>query len=353
MHFLDEAKVFVKSGDGGAGCISFRREKFIEHGGPNGGNGGKGGHIIIRAVKALNTLIDFRYTQHFRAPNGERGKGGLKDGKGGDDLILNVPVGTQIFMDDGKTMICDVTDENFEKILFKGGDGGFGNTHFKSSTNRAPRRATPGWKGEEMWIWLKLKLISDVGLAGLPNAGKSTFLAKVTRAKPKIADYPFTTLKPQLGVTYIDEEEFVIADIPGLIEGASEGAGLGHRFLRHVERCKLILHLVDGSDENFIENYNTIRNELEAYSPLLAEKQEVVALNKCDMLSENDIKDRIKKLTKASGSKVFAISGISGQGTEEVKRHLLKQIKEINKLEKTLDISGEEAINQFPEASGN
>ncbi len=354
MHFLDEAKIHAKSGDGGAGCISFRREKFIEHGGPNGGNGGKGGSIIIKAVKGLNTLIDFRYTQHFIAQNGERGKGGLKDGKSGEDLFVNVPVGTQVFMDDGKTMICDVDREDFVKVLFKGGDGGFGNTHFKSSTNRAPRRATPGWKGEEMKLWLKLKLISDVGLAGLPNAGKSTFLAKTTRAKPKIADYPFTTLKPQLGVSYVDEEEFVIADIPGLIEGASEGVGLGHRFLKHIERCKLILHLVDGSDENFIENYGTIRKELEAYSKLLAGKEEVVALNKCDMMSAEEIKEKTKLLKKECGAPVFAISGISGKGVVELQRHLLKKIKEINVAEKTLAISEEEIKNQVPEtSSGN
>ena len=349
MHFLDEAKIYVKSGEGGNGCSSFRREKYIQFGGPNGGNGGKGGNIIIKSVKGLNTLIDFRYTQHFRAPNGEHGKGGLRDGKGGQDLVISVPVGTQVFMDDGKTLVLDVDRDDFEYVLLKGGDGGFGNNHFKSSTNRSPRRKTPGWPGEEMWLWLKLKLISDVGLAGLPNAGKSTFLSATTRAKPKIADYPFTTLKPQLGVTYVDQEEFVIADIPGLIEGASEGAGLGHRFLKHIERCKLILHLVDGLNEDFIQNYHTIRNELERYSSVLAEKTEVVALNKCDSMTDEDIKEKTKLLEKESGSKVFAISGVSGLGIEKLQRHLLKKIKEFNNLEKDVAISEEKAINQLPE----
>ncbi len=328
MHFIDEAKIYVKSGDGGNGCASFRREKYIQFGGPNGGNGGKGGSIIIKAVKNLNTLIDFRYTQHFRARNGEQGKGGLRDGAGADDMIIHVPVGTQIFMEDGVTPILDVTEEDFEYMLLKGGDGGFGNHHFKSSTNRSPRRKTPGWSGEEMWLWLKLKLISDVGLAGLPNAGKSTFLSATTRAKPKIADYPFTTLKPQLGVTYVDEEEFVIADIPGLIEGAHEGAGLGHRFLKHVERCRTILHLVDGTNEDFIKNYHIIRNELEQYSSVLAEKLEVVALNKCDAMTEEEIKEKLKLLQKEAGAKVFAISGVSGIGIKELQRHLLKIVKE-------------------------
>jgi GTP-binding protein len=328
MHFLDEAKIYVRSGDGGAGCVSFRREKYIEHGGPNGGNGGRGGHIIIKAVKALNTLIDFRYNQHFKAPHGERGRGGLKDGKYGQDLVIQVPVGTQIFMDDGQTLIADVMDENYEKILLKGGDGGFGNDHFKSSTNRAPRRNTPGWGGEEMWLWLKLKLISDVGLVGLPNAGKSTFLSATTRAKPKIADYPFTTLKPQLGVTYVDGSEFVIADIPGLIEGASEGAGLGHRFLRHVERCKMILHLLDGTSEDYLENYKVIRKELERYSQVLADKEEIVALNKCDAIDENEINQKLKKLSKLANAKAFAISGVTGNGVLDLQRTLMKKVKE-------------------------
>ena len=352
MHFLDEAKIFVKSGDGGNGCTSFHRAKYIQFGGPDGGNGGRGGSIIVKAVKGLNTLIDFRYTQHFKAKKGENGKGGLRDGGSAKDLIVSVPVGTQIYMDDGETLVMDVVDENFSKVLLKGGDGGFGNHHFKSSTNRAPRRNTPGWSGDEMWLWLKLKLISDVGLAGLPNAGKSTFLASTTRAKPKIADYPFTTLKPQLGVTYIDEEEFVIADIPGLIEGASEGKGLGHRFLKHIERCRTILHLVDGTDENFIENYHTIRKELENYSSKLAEKEEIVALNKCDALSEKEITEKTKQLKKASGAKkIYAISGVTGKGIEELQRALLKKIKEINELEKSLAISEEQTINQLPETT--
>lgn len=334
MHFIDEAKIFIKSGDGGSGCISFHRAKFIEYGGPDGGNGGRGGSIIVKAVKGLNTLIDFRYTQHFKAKNGGNGKGRLRSGPSGPDMIISVPVGTQIFMEDGKTLILDVMDDKFEKVLLKGGDGGFGNDHFKTSTNRSPRRSTPGWSGEEMWVWLKLKLISDVGLAGLPNAGKSTFLASSTRAKPKIADYPFTTLKPQLGVAYVDQEEFVIADIPGLIEGASEGKGLGHRFLKHIERCRTILHLVDGTNEDFIANYHTIRNELEQYSELLAQKHEIVALNKCDSMTEEEIKEKIRLLEKESGSKVYAISGVTGIGVKELLRALLKKVKEVNELEK-------------------
>lgn len=327
MQFLDEAKIYLKSGDGGDGCLAFRREANIPRGGPNGGNGGKGGSIIIRANKELNTLIDFRYKQHFRAKNGENGKGKMRDGKGGEDIIISVPVGTQIFAEDGETILFDVKYDNFSQVLLKGGDGGFGNTHYKSSTNRAPRKATPGWDGEEMWVWLKLKLLSDVGLVGLPNAGKSTFLGKVTRAKPKIADYPFTTLKPQLGVCYIDETEFVISDIPGLIEGASEGHGLGHRFLKHIERSRVILHLVDGSQDDYLENYKIIRSELKKYSPLLSKKKEVIALNKCDYLTEEDISEKAAKLKEKAKAEVYPISAINGQGVDIVLRKLNEVIK--------------------------
>ncbi len=324
MHFLDEAKIFVKSGDGGNGCVAFRREANVPFGGPNGGDGGKGGDIIIKINKDLNTLIDYRYTQHFKAGNGEQGKGALRKGSDGKNIILNVPIGTQIFMEDGKTLLMDITDESHDGIFLKGGDGGFGNTHFKSSTNRAPRKSTPGWKGQEMWVWLKLKLISDVGLVGLPNAGKSTFLSVTTRAKPKIADYPFTTLKPQLGVSYVDNREFVISDIPGLIEGASLGHGLGHRFLKHIERSRVILHLVDGTDENFLKNYSIIRKELKNYSELLAEKEEIVCINKIDAIPEEEIAKKVKSLQRKAGGKVYAISGITGKGIVEVQRKLLE-----------------------------
>lgn len=327
MHFLDEAKIYLKSGNGGNGCIAFRREANAPFGGPNGGNGGRGGDIILKAVKDLNTLIDYRYTQHFRAQSGEQGKGSLRDGKSGENMILNVPIGTQIFLEDGKTMILDIMDENFNQTLLKGGDGGFGNHHFKSSTNRAPRKSTPGWPGEEMWVWLKLKLICDVGLVGLPNAGKSTFLAASTRAKPKIADYPFTTLKPQLGVAYVNDKEFVISDIPGLIEGASEGHGLGHRFLKHVERSRVILHLVDGTDENFLKNYSVIRKELKNYSELLADKEEIVCLNKIDAIPPEEVEKKVKSLQRKSNSKVIPISGVSGAGVKEALRRLLEVVE--------------------------
>lgn len=314
--------------------MAFRREANVPRGGPSGGNGGKGGSLIIKANRELNTLIDFRYKQHFRAKNGEHGQGSMRDGKGGEDIIISVPVGTQIFAEDGETILFDVADENFEKVLLKGGDGGFGNTHYKSSTNRAPRKATEGWSGEEMWVWLKLKLLCDVGLVGMPNAGKSTFLAKTTRAKPKIADYPFTTLKPQLGVAYIDESEFVISDIPGLIEGASEGVGLGHRFLKHIERSRVILHLVDGSQEGFLQNYKIIRSELKKYSPLLAKKNEVVALNKCDFLSEEEIAEKTKLLKEKVKAEVYPISAIAGQGVETVLRKLNQIVKKAKEKEK-------------------
>lgn len=326
MKFLDEAKIFIKSGDGGAGCVSFRREKFIEFGGPDGGNGGRGGDIVFEAVSNLNTLIDFRYLQHFKAEKGDHGRGENRTGPAGKTLTIKVPVGTQILADDKETLIADFTEEGQLFRLLKGGDGGFGNEHFKSSTNRAPRKASPGWPGEEMWVWLRLKLIADVGLVGLPNAGKSTFLSIVSRAKPKIADYPFTTLVPNLGVVYIHDTEFVIADVPGLIEGAHEGVGLGTRFLGHVERCKAILHLIDGTHEDVAGAYKTVRRELELYGQGLRDKPEILALNKCDALTKEMIKEKVKVLKKATGKEVFMLSSLSRLGVNQILDALLKRI---------------------------
>ncbi|HUX80512.1 MAG TPA: GTPase ObgE [Alphaproteobacteria bacterium] len=328
MKFLDEAKVFLKSGDGGAGCVGFRREKFIEFGGPDGGNGGKGGSIIFEAVSNLNTLIDFRYHQHFKAERGGHGMGESRTGPSGKELIIKVPVGTQILAEDKETLLADFTEDGQRMLFLKGGDGGFGNEHYKSSTNRAPRKSTPGWPGEEMWVWLRLKLIADAGLVGLPNAGKSTFLSVVSRAKPKIADYPFTTLVPNLGVVYIHEHEFVMADVPGLIEGAHKGVGLGTRFLGHVERCKVILHLIDGTLEDVVGAYKTIRQELDLYGQSLAEKPEVLALNKCDALTKESIAEKSKALKKATGKKVFELSSASHQGVPQVLDALLSYIIE-------------------------
>ncbi len=320
MKFLDQAKIFVKSGDGGRGCVSFRREKYIEFGGPNGGDGGKGGSVIFEAVENLNTLIDFRYQQHFKAPRGQHGMGSEMAGAKGEDLIIKVPVGTEIVAEDGQTVLADMVTPGQRFLIAKGGDGGRGNTRFKTSTNQAPRYAEPGWPGEEMWVWLKLKIIADVGLIGLPNAGKSTFLTSVTRARPKIADYPFTTMHPHLGVAWIDNREIVIADIPGLIEGAHEGVGLGDRFLKHVERCAVFLHLIDGSAEDVTTPYSTIRRELELYKSDLIKKPEIVALNKCDSLTEKEIKQKVKKLEKACGHTVYAISAIAKQGVTDCLR---------------------------------
>jgi len=331
MQFIDEAKIFLKSGEGGSGCVSFRREAHVPRGGPDGGNGGRGGSVIVESVPGLNTLIDFRYQQHFKARKGEHGKGSCRDGKASEDLIVKVPIGTQILADDGETILYDITQEGERHVVLKGGDGGKGNAEFKSSVNQAPRKATPGWPAQEIWVWLKLKLLSDAGLVGLPNAGKSTFLSAVTRAKPKIADYPFTTIKPQLGVTYVDGSEFVIADLPGLIEGAHEGHGLGHRFLKHVERCGVILHLVDGTDDGsgagVAERYQVIRNELEQYNPLLAEKHEVVALTKCDAMLPDEVEAKKLELEEVCGKSVFIISSVARKGTEELLRALLDQVK--------------------------
>lgn len=331
MKFLDEAKIFIKSGDGGDGSISFHREKFIEQGGPDGGNGGRGGDIVFVAADNLNTLIDFRYRQHFKADRGEHGRGKNQFGKSADALVIMVPVGTEILDEDGETVLADMDQNGKRIVLLKGGDGGFGNTHFKSATNQAPRKALPGWPGEERWVWLRLKLIADAGIIGMPNAGKSTFLAATSRAKPKIADYPFTTLNPQLGVVKVDEQSFVIADIPGLIEGASEGRGLGIKFLAHVERCNVLLHLIDGTAEDVVENYRTIREELSQYDADLAAKPEIVALNKIDALDEDELKQKTKALEKASKQKVLAISAAAQKNITPVLRALWQVIESARK----------------------
>jgi GTP-binding protein len=324
VKFLDRAKIYVESGAGGAGCLSFRREKFIEFGGPNGGDGGRGGHVFAEAVSNLNTLIDFRYQQHYMAKNGRPGEGSNRTGADADDLIVKVPVGTQIFEEDEETLVADLDREGECVLLAKGGNGGFGNAHFKSSTNRAPTRANSGQPKEERTLWLRLKLIADFGLVGLPNAGKSTLLAAVTAAKPKIADYPFTTLNPGLGVVRLNEgESFVLADIPGLIEGAHEGAGIGDRFLGHVERCAAIIHLVDGTSETVSDDYQTIREELAAYGNGLDEKAEIVCLNKVDALDEATRKKRLAALSKAAGRPARAISGVAGIGLSQLMRELM------------------------------
>jgi GTP-binding protein len=324
MKFLDQAKIYLKAGDGGNGCIGFRREKFIEFGGPDGGDGGKGGDVVFVAARNLNTLIDFRYAQHFKAERGKDGGGANCTGRDGNDIIIKVPVGTEVLSEDKEEVIADLARDGDRVVLLKGGNGGFGNTHFKSATNRAPEHANPGLEGPELWVWLRLKLIADVGLVGLPNAGKSTFLATVTRARPKIADYPFTTLHPNLGVAQVGDLEFIIADIPGLIEGAHEGAGLGDRFLGHVERCAALLHLVDGTQDDVAGAYKTVRRELKAYGGGLTAKKEIVALNKCDALDEDTKAEKLAELTKASRKKVLALSGVSGEGRSDALKTLAK-----------------------------
>jgi GTP-binding protein len=324
MKFLDQAKVFVQSGAGGPGCVSFRREKFIEFGGPDGGDGGRGGDVVLECVDGLNTLIDYRYAQHFKAERGQHGMGSDRTGARGKDVVLRLPRGTQVFAEDGQTLLADLTRVGQRLVLLDGGDGGAGNVRYKSSTNRAPRRFGPGTPGQEMWLWLRLKLIADAGLVGLPNAGKSTFLAAVSRARPKIADYPFTTLHPGLGVVRIDDGEFVMADIPGLIEGASDGAGLGTRFLGHVERCGALLHLVDGTQDDVVAASRTVRAELKAYCHNLARKKEIVALNKTDALTPEEIETKRAALAKASRKTVHAISGAAGIGLRPVLRLLRK-----------------------------
>jgi GTPase len=326
MKFLDEAKVHIRSGDGGAGCVSFRREKFIEFGGPDGGDGGKGGDVVITCVDGLNTLIDYRYQQHFKGKTGGHGMGRNRHGANGADAVLKVPAGTQVFAEDGETLLADLTRIGESVRIAKGGNGGFGNAYFKSSTNRAPRRANPGQPGEEMVILLRLKLIADAGLVGLPNAGKSTFLSVVTAARPKIADYPFTTLHPGLGVVRSDGREFVLADIPGLIEGAHEGHGLGDRFLGHVERCRVLLHLVDATCEHAGQAYGIVRAELEAYGQGLAEKPEIVALSKADVLDETALKQQAARLKRAAKRTPLILSSATGRGVAEALRTLAAHI---------------------------
>ncbi len=326
MKFLDQAKIYVRSGNGGNGSVHFRREKFIEFGGPDGGDGGKGGDVWAEAVENLNTLIDFRYQQHFKAAAGTPGKGRNMAGGKGADIVVKVPVGTEIRDEDDETLIADLDTSGKRVLIARGGNGGFGNTHFKSSTNRAPRRANPGQEGVEHWLWLRLKLIADAGLVGLPNAGKSTFLATVSSAKPKVADYPFTTLHPALGVVRIDSREFVLADIPGLIEGAHEGAGLGDRFLGHVERCAVLLHLVDGTAEDPVADYKTVREELAAYGAGLDEKPEVVAISKADAVPAERA-DKLKRaLKRAAGSTPLIVSAATGAGIDKVLRALAGEI---------------------------
>jgi GTP-binding protein len=326
MKFLDVAKVYAASGSGGNGCIAFRREKFIEYGGPYGGDGGKGGDVWAEAVENLNTLIDYRFQQHVKAKNGEGGKGKVMTGANGPDAVMKVPVGTQIYEEDGETLIADLAEEGQKVKLLRGGNGGFGNAHFKSPTNQAPRHANPGQPGEEKTLILKLKLIADAGLIGMPNAGKSTFLSRVSSARPKIADYPFTTLEPQLGVVKIDESDFVLADLPGLIEGAHDGVGLGDRFLGHAERCGVILHLIDGTGTAIAKTYKIIRRELEAYGHGLGEKPEIVALNKCDAISAAEVAKKRAALEKASGAKVFLLSGVTGDGVPPILRAIVREI---------------------------
>lgn len=327
MKFLDQVKIFIQSGDGGAGACSFRREKFIEYGGPDGGDGGRGGDVVFECVANLNTLIDFRYQQHFKAEKGHHGMGRNRTGGKGDDVVIRVPVGTEILDDDRETVLADMTRPGQRLVLLKGGDGGFGNQHYKSATNQAPRRADPGWPGQEMWVWLRLKLIADAGLVGLPNAGKSTFLAATTRARPKIADYPFTTLHPNLGVVYLGGDEFVVADIPGIIEGAHEGVGIGDRFLGHIERCGVLLHLVDGTEEDVAHAYRVVRGELAAYGAGLEDKPEVIALNKCDALTPEDIAAKLQAVEQQAGAKVFTLSGIAGIGLKEVLGELFRHVR--------------------------
>ena len=348
MHFLDQAKIFVRSGAGGPGAVSFRREKFIEYGGPDGGDGGKGGDIVFEAVAGLNTLIDFRYTQHFRAPRGKGGSGSNKTGAGGNDLVIKVPVGTQILADDeDRTLLADLTRVGERIVFLRGGDGGRGNASYKTSTNRAPRQHGTGWPSEEAWVWLRLKLLADAGLVGLPNAGKSTFINQVTNAQAKVGEYAFTTTRPQLGVVRHKGSEFVIADIPGLIEGAAEGAGIGDRFLGHIERCRVLLHLVDANDESVAESYRIVRDELENYGEGLVDKPVVVALNKIDTLDDELIAALSAELEEASGGEVIPISGVSGIGVDWVLDKLLEIIgPEPGKVAE--DDEGEDAIEWSP-----
>ena len=323
MKFLDQAKIYVKAGDGGSGSASFRREKFIEFGGPDGGDGGRGGSVIIVADENLNTLIDFRYQQHFKAEKGKDGMGKKKTGKSGKDLILKVPIGTQIFEEDNNTLIEDLTKTVQKTVIANGGKGGLGNVRFKSSTNRAPKKKTDGDKGEEFWIWLQLKVIADIGIIGMPNSGKSSLLSVITSARPKIANYPFTTINPNLGVANYNNKEVTLADIPGLIEGAHEGIGLGDKFLRHIERCKNILHLIDITNENLLENYSKVRKELFKYSDKLMKKKEIIVFNKIDMINDKEIKKKIKIFSKKIKKKIYVISALKHKGLNNIKRTLI------------------------------
>ena len=346
MRFLDQAKIFVSSGAGGNGCVGFRRERNEPRGGPDGGNGGRGGSVIARGVANLNTLIDFRYKQHFKAARGHHGQGSQRAGAYADDLIIEVPLGTQFFEEDHDTLVADITRPGQQIVLVAGGGGGYGNCHFKSATNRAPRRADPGEAGEERWLWIRLKLLADAGVIGLPNAGKSTFLAAVSQAKPKIADYPFTTLTPQLGVVLIDGHDFVLADIPGLVEGAHEGSGLGDRFLGHVERCAVLLHLVDGTEEDPATAYRTIRGELSAYGEGLEEKPEIVVLSKCDALDTKKRTSRLKALEKAVGHPVATLSSASGDGVQGALRGLWRDVAEKKRAALNID-EGEDKVHVY------
>ena len=322
MKFLDQAKIHIQSGNGGNGCVSFRREKFVEFGGPNGGNGGKGGDIIIKCVDGLNTLIDYRYRQHFKAKNGSPGMGSDKTGRSGDDTIIEVPRGTLILEEDNEEVIADVVNKDQSLTILKGGNGGFGNAHFKSSENQTPRTANDGENGQEKWIWLRLKLIADIGLIGLPNAGKSTLISTVSEAKPKIADYPFTTLNPVLGIAKYNDNELVIADIPGLIEGAHEGKGLGDRFLGHIERCNLLLHLIDANDTDVVNSWKTVRNEISAYSKELDEKKEIIVLSKSDSINEEKLDEKLIILKDYTNKDVFKMSSVTGKGITSILRIL-------------------------------
>ena len=341
MKFLDQAKVYIRSGDGGAGSVSFRREKYIEFGGPDGGDGGRGGDVWVEAVDGLNTLIDYRYQQHFKARPGDHGMGRNRTGAKGADVLLKVPVGTQVYEENNETLICDLTEVGQRFRLAEGGNGGFGNQHFKSSTNRAPRRANPGLPGEERWIWLRLKLIADAGLVGLPNAGKSTFLATVTAAKPKIADYPFTTLHPNLGVVRVDAREFVMADIPGLIEGAHMGVGIGDRFLGHVERTRVLLHLVSAREDDVGETYATVRRELSAYGHGLEDKPEVLALSQADLLDREERAQKLSALEAAAGQKPILLSAVTREGVEAALRALMRIVTEAREAE-----AGNDAVDE-------
>ena len=326
MKFLDQVKIFIKAGDGGSGSPSFRREKFIEFGGPDGGDGGKGGSVTLKSERNLNTLIDFRYQQHFKAERGKDGSGKNKTGRSGENLYLKVPLGTQVFEEDNKTLIYDFKQDDEEFVVALGGKGGFGNTRFKSSTNRAPKKFTKGLKGEEYWIWLQLKTIADIGIIGLPNAGKSSLLASLTRAKPKIANYTFTTLNPNLGVSIYDDKEITLADIPGLIEGAHEGSGLGIKFLKHIERCKTLLHLIDISEEDLIHSYRQVRIELKKYSKELEKKKEIVVFNKIDLINKDEIKYKLTKFKKRIKKNVLLISTIDKTSLSEIKSKLIKHV---------------------------